>query len=521
MGASDPVGRRAFLAKSAALGAILAAPPGFVAACTSGDGSGSSTSTTAGSSALDSLAAEIDGTLLVPGDAAFDLAAAPHNAAVNQGPPQAVLLAASGDDVARGITFATEQEMPFTARSGGHSYAGYSTTEGLQISLSQLSDVVVDRSTDRAIIGAGANLATVYRECAAAGYSIPGGSCPTVGIAGLTLGGGFGFTGRQHGVLCDSLVGATMVTAAGEEITASADENADLYWALRGGGGGNFGIVTALEFDVYPVDEVGVAQLFWSWSEAAEAFDAWQRLGPSAPSELTTNIILANSGSGDDTSDLTVFVNAVYLGGADELRELLDPLYQAAGEPDDSSSIPEDMTWLDTVWHLAGCTGYQVCQQVPLGNQPQQYAYYKSGYASETYDSDAVDLLVSSLESWPGTSQGGVLEFDAYGGAINEVAPDATAFVHRDQRFLGQYQAYWDEGDSDSEIDAAKGWLRDFGEAIAPHNSGFAYQNYIDPELEDWEQAYYGDNFDRLVSVKAQYDPDDVFSFAQSIPTST
>jgi FAD/FMN-containing dehydrogenase len=212
--------------------------------------------------------------------------------------PLAVVYCQSATDVSRTILWARQNNVRIAARSGGHSYAGYSTTPGVVIDVSRLASITVNAASGTAGIGAGARLMDVYRDLAARGVTIPAGSCPSVGIAGLVLGGGVGFAGRKLGLTCDNLRSFTMVTADGVVRPCNPQRNPNLFWACRGGGGGNFGIATRFTFTTHPVNTVTTFRAVWSWSDAARIVDAWQRWGPNAPDELFSLLSVEATDSG-------------------------------------------------------------------------------------------------------------------------------------------------------------------------------------------------------------------------------
>ncbi len=345
---------------------------------------------------------------------------------------------------------------------------------------------------------------------------MPGGSCPTVGVAGLTLGGGLGLSGRQFGLLCDSLRSAIIVTADGKTQIASETTEPDLFWALRGGGGGNFGLVTEFEFDIHPTADVVVFSIDWDWKKAREVFDAWQRLIPAAADELFTICTAANHGTKADPQGPAIATVGQFRGGAERLREILAPLYDAGGRP--QREHIQQKSFIDAVYYFAGCNDLKSCQRAPVGSIEPARFYIKSAYAREPFPDAGLDTMLDWIERWPGENGYAVFEFDSLGGAVNRVAPTATAFVHRNELFCGQYQIYWDAEASEATVAKAKAWLNESYADLSPYNSGFAYQNYIDRNLADWQHAYYGENLPRLRQVKRQVDPDNLFRFAQSIP---
>jgi hypothetical protein len=328
-----------------------------------------------------------------------------------------------------------------------------------------------------------------------------------VGISGLTLGGGIGFSERKLGLTCDDLLEVELVTASGEVVTASERERPELFWACRGGGGGNFGIATKFKFGVHPVSEVAIYDFQWSWEDARAVFDAWQRFAPCAPDELSSVCQLTNAATDPsrDSPEPFIISQGQYMGTQSELRSLLEPLL-AAGTP--TQQTLTTMSFLDAQKHWAG-------------RDPSRSPYKaKSDYVAEPFSDQAIETMIRWVEDWPGSSDphGGAIQMEASGGAINRIPEEATSFIHRGNLFVCQYLAYWDQGDSQRVADANLAWISDFYNEMRPFVSGFAYQNMIDPDLDDWQRAYYGSALEGLMDVKATYDPTNVFHWAQSIP---
>jgi FAD/FMN-containing dehydrogenase len=403
--------------------------------------------------------------------------------------------------------------VPIVARNGGHSYGGYSSVDGLVVDLARIRDIRVDRDAETARIGGGSLLIDVYAGLAEHGVAIPAGSCPTVGVSGLALGGGIGLSGRKHGLTSDNLLEIEVVTADGELVVANEREEQDLFWASCGGGGGNFGIATGLTFRVHPVDRVATYSFEWDWLHAAAIFEAWQDLAPDAPDELFSICKLASAPSAGGAKP---FVSSFgqFFGSRGELESLLEPLLRVASPTSRSLS---DLSFLDAQKSWAGCEA----SASGCVAQTKRAAYKaKSQYVSTPFPAKAVETMIDWVGRWPGSSSpnGAAIQMDASGGAINRVAADATAFVHRDDLFHSQFLAYWTESDPSHVVDRNLDWIAGFHEAMRPFASGRAYQNYIDPDLDDWQRAYYGANLERLREIKKQVDPDFRFRFRQAIP---
>jgi FAD/FMN-containing dehydrogenase len=435
--------------------------------------------------------------------------------------PQGVAYCTTPADVQACLAFAQRFSLPFAIRCGGHSYAGYSTTAGLLLDVTAMNQVLLDPATGRATVGAGARLIDVYATLAQDGLVIPAGSCPTVGITGLALGGGIGVLSRKFGLTCDNLLSARLVLASGDLVACDPQTRPDLFWALQGGGGGNFGVVTSLTFQTHAVSLLTVCTLSWPWELAAAVFDAWQRWGPQAPDELWSNCLLL--GSAPVSAEPLVRVNGIYVGDGASLSPLLQQLIDRVGSAPLSSVVASD-SLLEAMLVEAGCYGESIAAchlpgQNPQGRLGRDTSQARSDYAGSLLPRPAIDLLVNAIgrRQSSGMSGGGI-GMDAWGGAIGRIATDATAFVHRNALFSMQYTASWNPTDPASLISTNVSWLSDTWQAMRPYVNGEAYQNYIDPDLADWQQAYYGANLPRLQQVKAAYDPANLFQFAQSIP---
>lgn len=487
------IDRREFLARSsrAALAVGAASQLGWLSACGP---------TKSSSSSLESFAKSLEGSVLLPDDTGYREASQLFNPRFDDILPQVIVFCKSPDDVRKALAWSREQEMPIAARCGGHSYGGYSSVEGLVANVTQMNRIDVDLSEGTAIVGAGSLLRDVYGVLAEHGVAIPGVNAPTVGISGLTLGGGMGTSGRKLGLISDNLLEVELVTTSGEVVTASEREQPELFWACRGGGGGNFGIATQFKFRVHPVDDVTTYRFRWSWEDARAVFDAWQRFAPHAPDELSSDCALENS------REPSISSSGQYFGSQSELRSLLEPLL-AAGTPTDEMLTP---------------TSFLDAQMPSAGGDPIRKTYKaKSDYVTKPFSDQAIETMFRWVEDWPNSSSNPkscAVQMRAYGGAINRVPEDATSFIHRKELFSCQYLAYWDQGDPRSVVDDTLAWIDGFYDEMRPFVSGFAYQNYIDPDLDGWERAYYGSALERLMHVKAVYDPEDVFHSAQSIP---
>lgn len=465
------------------------------------------------------LATSLAGTLVLPSSSLYGSARLLYNAKFTDLYPRAIAYCQTTEDVARCVEFANAHDLSMCARSGGHSYAAYSSCDGLVIDVSRLAGIRVDPTTNTATVGAGAQLIDVYNALGAANRLLPGGSCPTVGIAGLALGGGIGVFGRRYGLTCDNIRDLTLVDAGATTLRASADDHADLLWASRGGGGGNFGVVTSFTFDVHPMPDVTLFTLQYPWASAAAMLEAWLNWVAGAPDELWSNCVLESQG----TYGFLGQVGGVFCGTPGELDTYLSSLTsEIAATP--TYHFTGSNSYLSAMEIEAGCSGLSVAACHLSGVSPHgvlsREAYSaKSSYVNGPLPSARCATMVAAIEHLASLAPtlGGALAFDSYGGAINRVASDASAFVHRDKLACIQATYSWSGSTPPSLIAAGQEWLTWLGSDVFNAATG-AYQNYIDPTLTDWPRAYYGSNLERLERVKRRYDPDNRFSFAQSIP---
>jgi FAD/FMN-containing dehydrogenase len=529
------VDRRSFLRRAGTASAAVGATAlvGGLAACgrTPGhhDAGGSTTTqaqttTSTGSTVQptqwSALAGMLTGMLVLPTDSTYAQSTELFNEVLTP-QPAAIAYCANPVDVQRCVAFARQHGVELAARSGGHSYAGYSSCPGLVVDVSSLNAISLDSGQQHATIGAGAQLIDIYSQLGSDGVLLPGGSCPTVGIAGLALGGGIGVFGRAYGMTCDNITSVDIVTADGSLRTCSPSSHSDLYWASRGGGGGNFGVATSFTFTVHAMPSITLFTLEWPWGDAATVLDSWLRWSPNSPNELWSNCQLDSNGS---AAGGTLKVTGVFAGSTAACSSALAPLLSAVGAAPSSRFVgPED--YLRAMFIEAGCLGLTVAQchvpsRNPGGTLSRSAFTAKSSYVNGPIPSAGITALLNAIETLgaevPGV--GGGIVFDSYGGVINQTAADATAFVHRSAVACAQYSiTYPTASPSSSQVTAAQQWLEQTQTAFAPYARG-SYQNYIDPTLPNWAQAYYGTNLPRLMKVKGTYDPDDVFHFAQSIP---
>ncbi|KAA2264655.1 FAD-binding oxidoreductase [Solihabitans fulvus] len=431
------------------------------------------------------LRGKVSGGLVLPGDPDYATARHGYNPLFDDRKPAAVARCATQADVQACVAVAAESRLPVAARSGGHSYAGYSSPDdGLVLDLAGMADVQV-RQDGTAVVGAGARLADVYAALAKAGRCLPAGSCPTVGVAGLTLGGGIGVLARKFGLTCDRLTSAAVVTADGTARTASADSEPELFWALRGGGGGNLGVVTSFTFATEPAPELAVFSLKFPAGAAADVLGGWQGWIANAPDELWANCVVHAGGSPQ--------VSGCFVGGSAGLNPLLDRLVAATTQP--TNRFVRDQAYLDAMRFFAGDA-----------NAPRESFVASARILGAPLSDPAA--AVASLSGLSGVD----LLFDGLGGAVARTPADATAFPHRSA--LASVQIYANAAGgaqrATQEVDQVRAAL---GNLLGPSS----YVNYIDPTLPDWATAYYGGNLARLRAAAHKYDPNGVFAFAQGL----
>ncbi len=494
-----PLTRRRLLA-AAGIAAV-----GTVTSC-----SRHSTKTAVPAGSLDGLAGQLRGRVVRPDDPAFTELATPRNLRFAAAVPEAVVMCADADDVAATVRWARDTATPFAIRGGGHNYAAGSSSRGVLICTRLMARAEMEGTTLRAQAGVrNADLAGLLPRGGAGRLLLPGGNCPAVGIAGLTLGGGIGPNAPWAGLTADRLRRATVVAADGRVVTASATENADLFWALRGGAGGNFGVVTDLEYEMVEVPVTRATTVLvqgLGLDPAVRIATAFGTVRADNPRTVTGTLNL-----GHKNGDIAVRLRAQALAGEDDTRDMLDPILRIPGL---TAEITERPWWDAYRWYT-----------VPPS--PAYSFWDRSLYAENFLSADAVGAALDVVRRFPAGGdperRGSMGMFGWVGGAVNEPAPDTTAYVHRTAQVLLEMSAGWSTPKQPAAPltpvppDIAD-WVEELWETLIAHTNGHSYQNFPDPGLEDWAVSYYGDNLAKLTGVKATWDPDDVFVYPQSIP---
>jgi FAD/FMN-containing dehydrogenase len=460
------------------------------------------------------LQGAIDGDVVLPGSPEYESVRQPVMARFEHVRPAAVVLCATPADVAATLAVAGRLGLRMAIRSGGHSVAGRSSTDGVVLDVTPMGSVAV--AGEVATVGAGVRLGQLYDALANHGLTIPAGCGPSVGIAGLTLGGGLGILGRKHGLTCDHLLGAQVVLADGRVVECDQHHDGELFWALRGAGGGHFGVVTSLVFRTLPAPATTVFDLTWPPAAAAAVVQAWQAWAPEGPDELDATLRLT---AGDGERPPGVEMVASVLDGQADATELLGELVDRVGT-DPVAASHEHLPHRAAKRHLEGLGSVEDRPERSGPEQPPPpgHLYTKSEFFRRPLPGDTVAALVEHLTQGltPGQSQ--EVDFLPWGGAYNRVPADATAFVHRGERFLIQHLVQVGADAAQPDRRAARDWLARSWALAHPWGSGGVYPNFPDPDLQDWPRAYHGTNYDRLRRVKAAYDPGGFFRFHQSLP---
>ena len=491
--------RRRFLGVSAALaGTAFLDFPGFAQADVAATPLGSQALS---SSAWRALGRQLQGTLLRPGQTGFANLALPNNLRYRNIKPGGIALCQNAADIAACLRWARRHDIPLATRGGGHSYAGYSCTEGLMINLMSFNSAQFDPATRRVTVGGGIRNEAIYAALDAVDRSITHGRCPTVGAGGFLLGGGIGFDMRRNGIASDKLTHTEIVLADGEIVNASANENSDLFWASRGGAGGNFGINTSFTLDTFPVDRTTEFQIYWenvSDTFLSTLFQSFENAPESLGSRISLTPGLPLPGQ---SVPINVEVIGQLVGLEAQLHKVLAPI-NAVAKP--GYSVIQEMNYWSATTFLA---------------EDGKPAYYqeRSRFINGPMTPAMIAKIRVWLPRWPNAQGGGSIKFFQTGGATKALSPTETAFVHRDSEWLASIEIGWTPGQTAASRDRAHRWQNRFYDDITPLCGGGAFQNFPDPNLKDWAEAYYGENLARLRAIKTAVDPHNLFRYRQSI----
>lgn len=447
------------------------------------------------------LRSKVRGEVLLPGEPGFDAARTIWNAMIDR-KPGLIVRCAGVADVMRCVALARDHGLLVSVRGAGHNIAGNAVCdEGLMIDLSAMKSVRVNPDTRRAYVEPGATLGDFDHEAQAFGLATPLGINSTTGVAGLTLGGGFGWLTRKYGMSVDNLLSADVITAEGKRVRASAQENPDLFWAIRGGGG-NFGVVTLFEFQLHPVGpEVLSGLIVFPFTQAKALLAKYRKFVDQIPEDLNVWVVLRQAPplpflpAAVHGREVVVFP-FFYAGDVEAGRRAIEPL-RSFGQPHGEHIGPQPYT----AWQKAFD---------PLLT-PGARNYWKSHNFSELSDG-AIDSVIEYTAKLP-SSQCEIF-IGLVSGQANRVSKEATAYVHRDARFVLNVHSRWEKPEDDK---TCISWAREFFNATALYATGGVYINFLTQDEADRIPAAYGPNFDRLVQLKGKYDPTNLFRLNQNI----
>lgn len=436
----------------------------------------------------------LTGRLVFPDDADYDNARLGWNRQFSPY-PLVIVFCQDAQDVINAITWCRRHDVAFRARGGRHALEGWSAVDGgVIIDVSDMQEVEVDTRARQATVQTGVTQDQVVEVLGERGFAIPTGAEVGVGVAGVTLGGGIGQLCRSLGVTSDSLMGLDIVIPEGERgarlVRADETQHTDLLWASRGGGGGNFGIATSYTFRIHPVSDVVVYQITWDdWRQVGRLFRIWQEIAPFADDGLGSVF------NPKTRADGHIYCNGIYRGSEYRLREILQPLLDV-GDP---QVTMESMSYLDAWNELAGTA------------DPPRKTHIPSAWVYDLLPDEGIDAIYRHLAELP--DLGGEVWCLNWGGAVNRIPTDATAFFHRRPKYYMEWSGNWE---TDGEQKVVLSWTEQFRQALLPYVKG-SYVNVPDSSIGDWATAYYGDNYARLRRIKTTYDPYEFFQYEQSI----
>jgi hypothetical protein len=459
-----------------------------------------STTTTAAAAARNELGGNFKGELIGPADPGYDQARAVYNAMIDRR-PALIARATDGDDVAQTIAFARRHDLLLAVRGGGHNGGGLGVCDdGVVIDLSGLNAIEVDPAGRTVRVGGGATWGQVDGATHEAGLAVPCGIISTTGVGGLTLGGGIGYLSRKCGLTIDNLLEAEVVLADGTQTRASADQNPDLFWALRGGGG-NFGVVTSFRFRAHPVSDVLAGPTFWPLEQTPEVMRFYREFMPAAPRELGGFFALMTVPPAD------------FLPAELHFRKVCAVMWCYTGAPAAAADVFAPVHEIGTpLLHGVGPMPFPALQSLFDGlYSPGLQWYWRADFVSELPDAaieqhrkfgERLPTLHSSMHMYP------------IDGAVQDVGQTDTPFSYRDSNFA---EVIIGVDPDPANAGAIRDWTVDYWEATHPYSAGGAYVNFMMDEGDARVRASYGRNYDRLATAKASYDPENVFRVNQNI----
>jgi len=439
--------------------------------------------------------------LIMPFDSGYDEGRSVWNGMVDKRPAM-IAKCTNADDIKKCVNFARTHDLIVSIKGGGHNVAGRAVCDGgLMIDLSQMNAVIVDPIERTARVESGATIGELDRETQKFGLATPVGIVSKTGIAGLTLGGGNGYLGRKHGLTIDNLLSVELVTAKGDLISANETENADLFWALRGGGG-NFGVVTSFEFKLHEIGpEIMTAKVFYPIEDAKQVLAFYREFTLNAADELAIYALIVSVPPADPFPESLQGKTAIvllvsYAGSLDDGKRALEPL-EKFGNPFLRVIMPTSFIELQTSFDKSAPHGIR--------------NYWKAHYIDHLSD-EAIDVLVNYTHDIPGPLT--VIGFEPFGGAITRVEESATAFPQRNASYiLGLFSGWIESEDDEKNIN----WTRELYNKMTPFTSGGTYSNYLDNDDSAKVSSSFGSNYSRLQEVKNKYDPKNFFRLNQNI----
>ena len=436
------------------------------------------------------------GHLVMPTDAEYDQARRVWNGMVDKR-PAAIAYCSNAEDVVSAVTFARSHAIPISVRAGGHNVAGSCVCEGgLVIDVSRMKEISIDRSEQTIRAEAGLTLEEFDTATQRFGLATTMGVNSDTGIAGLTLGGGFGKLGRKHGLACDNLISADIVTADGRFLHTSADEHPDLFWGIRGGGG-NFGIVTGFRYRLHPLGPSIVrASVTFDFHHAREALRAYYEFSSTCPDEISADAALARTPAGEPVFGISICFMGPLDDGERTLASALKSLRGKVEPLDEQTSV----------------VPYLAVQSAGDSVFPRGHRYYWKAQFLRDISDGAIDAVLDAYAKAP--SSASLVVFQQVGGAIARVPMAETAYAQRHACYDCFPVAIWDDPAGDA---ANITWARDFWTAVRPFSTGGVYVNNLGDEGEDRIRAAYGENFERLARLKQKYDPTNFFQLNQNI----
>ncbi|WP_175411726.1 FAD-binding oxidoreductase [Streptomyces sp. TRM64462] len=492
---------------------------GAAAAAGAFAGYGTAVSFGAAKSAYDSLRGSLQGDLLLPTDSGYDLAKQMQIAQYDAVSPEAIAYCETPQDVSRVIRFAGAEGLSVRTRSGGHNYSGWSTGDGIVVDVSRIRHATPNGTTVR--LGPGAQSILAIDALQPYGKQIATGTCPTVCPGGFFLGGGIGYQTRKFGTGSDRVAAATVVLADGSVVRASSSSDAALYWGLRGGGGGNFGVV--VDYEVRPVDAPRMVyyEQWWDYDRAADVFGAWQRWMENGSDSLAGQFVLLMPDAAPGTKPM-VLVTGGYLGPQAELDAALAQFASLAGAQP-QSSVTADLSYADAMKRVYHCDQFTINQCQRAGTNPDAQLG-RTGHQRESYrffnrvmTPSEIGAVLDAFEADRAAGHTRILHTMALGGALGRTSRYASAFWHRDAQYvMGFVDQMATSTPSAQDVTHADTWTGNGGRVIDPFSSG-AYVNFTSSELPNWQTKYYGGNYRMLTAIKNAYDPTDFFRHPRSI----